>query len=390
MIKAICSKMWTDVDIRLPASRIANCCKSHEWDFFTPEEIKSMGKDFFTNRKSLSNNKKVMVKQDKLPKDCSDCAQVFPAGYFGGNNEWLNWTWDKENYNKLKTDLTHSIEIMYSTTCNMTCMYCGPKVSSLWADVQGLPKTEPQQEWQNAVLEELYQYLPTLERSLTFNFTGGEPLLELSIFDVIDNIGKSVNKNYKHSIMITTNMNIKPKLLDRFLEVVENNPHFKWKISVSMDEVGNSAVRDGLIWSRFEQNIKEICKNKILESVTILPTLTNLTAPGLTEVVKYVQNLNKLGTPRVQLGNNAVYEPLSLSLWIAPERFKNYLNAAADLTDDINFNHKQFLINEMRDIGSRRNKETVADAKKFFAEQEKWKGVNYREIYPHLVEILSE
>lgn len=390
MTRAICSKMWTDVDIRLPASRIANCCKSHEWDFFTPEEIKSMGKDFFNNRKSLSKNKKVMVKQDKLPKDCSSCAQVFPGGYFGGNNDWLNLRWNSKTYNKLKTDLTHSIEIMYSTTCNMTCMYCGPTVSSLWADIQGLPKTEPKQEWQDAVFEELYQYLPTLERSLHFNFTGGEPLLELSIFDVIDNIGKSVNKNYKHSIMITTNMNIKSKLLDRFLEVVENNSHFEWKISVSMDEVGDSPVRDGLIWSRFEQNIKEICKNKNISLVSILPTLTNLNAPGLGEVVKYVQNLNKLGTPTVCLGNNAVYGPLSLSLWIAPEHFKKHLTVAADLTDDINIDHKRFLINEIRSIGSQRNKETLAAAKKFFAEQEKWKGVEYRKLYPHLVEILDD
>ena len=390
MQRAICSKMWTDLDIRLPASRISNCCKSHEKNFFNPQEIKEMGSDLFNNRKRLSKNKRVMIKEDKLPWDCRSCAQVFPGGYFGGNNEWLNLQWNRKTYNKLKTDLTHSIEIMYSTTCNMTCMYCGPLVSSLWADVQGLPKNEPQQEWQDAVFEELYQYLPTLERRISFNFTGGEPLLELSIFDVIDNIGKSVNKEYKHNMMITTNLNIKPKLLERFFEVVENNPHFNWNLCISMDEVGNSAVRDGLVWSRFENNIKQVCKNKNFYFIGIIPTLTNLNAPGLSEVVKYVQELDTLGSSIVCLQNNLVDSPLSLSLLIAPQRFQTYLKAAADLTNDANFRHKRFLLNEIRNIGSQRNKETIAKAKEWFAQQEKWKGVKYREIYPHLVEILDE
>ena len=76
-------------------------------------------------------------------------------------NTW-NWWKDKPQdffVDLLDRDETYKIEIALSTTCNMTCLYCGPKVSSSWADVLGKPVVQIDDEWKKAALESLFKYI---------------------------------------------------------------------------------------------------------------------------------------------------------------------------------------------------------------------------------------
>lgn len=386
MTKAICSKMWTDVDIRMPANRIANCCKSWQWENYTPEQIREMGASFFNARPELVKDKSIMLKKNKLPPNCGECAAQFPGGYFGGNNVWLNRDWTKKDIKHIKrNDLTSHIEIMLSTTCNMSCMYCNENVSSTWAEIKGTEKTTGDKQWKDAVFENLYRYIPTLDRQMFFNFTGGEPLLDWDIFDIIERIVRLADKRFRHQIMITSNLNIKPKLLERFFQVVDCSPNVEWRMTISIDEVGKSHLRDGLLWDRFEQNINAVANNKNIELVNFLPAITNLSIPGHTKLVKYLQKIKTKG--RFQIGNNMVYGPQSLSLTIAPQHFKDYLKEAADAVKDKN--HSRFLTSCIDSIGIERTPENINRAKEFFNEQSKWKNVDYFKIYPHLEKILD-
>ena len=386
MTRAICSKLWTDIDIRMPASRISNCCKSWQWENYSPQQIREMGTAFFNARPELIHDKTYMIEKDKLPPNCGECAAQFPGGYFGGHNVWLKKEWQNNEIKELiNTDCTNHIEIMLSTTCNMSCMYCSELVSSTWADIKGVEKNDVNQEWQDAVFDELYKYIPTLNKNLFFNFTGGEPLLEWNIFDIIEKISYLANKNFKHQIMITTNLNIKPKLLERFFEIVESNPRFQWRLSVSIDEVGESKLRDGLDWNRFEENLKLVANNNTLAYVNFLPSITNLSIPLHEELVKYLQG-QKIKAHK-EIGNNMVYGPKPMSLTIAPRSFRKYLEKAWDAA--IPGSHKNFLRGCIRNIGIERTKENIEQATKFFEEQSKWKNIDYYKIYPHLEEILD-
>ena len=285
----------------------------------------------------------------------------------------------------MDTDYTSHIEIMLSTTCNMSCMYCSELVSSTWADIKGVEKNNVNQEWQDAVFDELYRYIPTLKKSLFFNFTGGEPLLEWNIFDIIEKIAYLADKKYTHQIMITTNLNIKPKLLQRFLEIVESNPGFQWRLSISVDEVGESKLRDGLDWNRFEENLKLIADNDSLYHINFLPSITNLSIPLHEELIKYLQS-QKIKA-RNEIGNNMVYGPKPLSLTIAPTSFKKYLHRAWEAA--VPGVHKKFLEGCVHNIGTERNKENIEQAIKFFEEQSRWKNIDYLKVYPHLEKILD-
>lgn len=385
MTRAICSKLWTDIQIRMPNSRINNCCKSWQWEKYTPLQIKEMGNAFFNDRPELVYDKNYMVNNDKLPPRCGECAAQFPGGYFGGHNEWLHKTWSDQDYKMLSNDLTKYIEIMYSTTCNMACMYCNESVSSLWADLLNVPKQELNSKWRDAVFEELYKYIPTLNTQMLFNFTGGEPLLEPKVFELIETIARLANKNYKHRFMITSNMNIKPRLVEKFLQIVENYSQFDWCIAVSVDEVGPSLLRHGLDWDLWEKNVDTLLQSNLFYFISFTPSITNLSLPNHHLLVEYLQS--KKTSSNVDIGNNMVYGPQELSFTIAPKSFVQYIEKAIDAT--IIPQHKQFLEKCRVNVGIQRSVETIEKAKLFFTKQSQVKGVDYLAAYPHLEKILD-
>jgi hypothetical protein len=391
MSRVICSKMWTDVDIRIPSSRIANCCKSFQWENYTAQQIREMGPAFFNNRPELISDKKYMVDNNALPNNCGECKSQFPGGYYGGHNLWKNKTWQPDELDNFHLqDGTSSIEVMLGTTCNMSCMYCNKDVSSTWADILNVPRKQVDESWKDAALGELYKYISvlSLKKSISFNFTGGEPLLEWDIFEILDSIADSIkDSEYKHSVMITSNMNIKPRLLERFIKTVQTYPQFRWQLCLSVDEVGNSLIRDGVDWNLWETNVITVLQSNAFAGVHFIPTISNLSLPTHYKLLRYLKDKSILTKSYSDIGNNSVYEPLALSLTIAPAHFSKYLKKAIKVA--YTERHKTFLQNSLHGIGTKRNEENLKKAKEWFDLQQKIKNVDYYAAYPHLKQILD-
>jgi hypothetical protein len=391
MKKIICSKMWTDVDIRIPSSRISNCCKSFQWEKYTAQQIREMGTAFFNNRPELIADKKYMIDNNALPNNCGECKAQFPGGFYGGHNLWKDKTWQPHELDDFHLqDGTTSIEVMLGTTCNMSCMYCNKNVSSTWADILNVPRKQIDESWKEAALTELYKYISTisLKKSIFFNFTGGEPLLEWDIFEIVDNIASStINSKKKHIMMITSNMNIKPKLLERFIKTVQTYKQFHWHLSLSIDQVGDSLIREGLNWELWENNVNILLESKSFAKVHFLPTITNLSLPTHFELIKYLQDKCADTKNQCYIGNNSVFEPLALSLSIAPAYFSKYFKRAIKTVNDPS--HKSFLENSLHGLGVRRNEENLQKAKEWFELQQTIKNVDYYAAYPHLTQILD-
>jgi len=413
MTNAICSKLWTDVDIRMPTNRISNCCKSWQWEKYSPKDVKEMGVNFLNNRPELIADKKFMIDHNELPKNCGECKQVYPGGYFGAHNTWkkkTNAEISKDINNFYKVDGTFSIEIMLSTTCNMSCMYCNKFASSTWADVLNEPRIESNPEWKQNALNNVYEYVKMDHckwKPLKFNFTGGEPLLDWDIFKIIksltDNAKKDPDKKLKHDIDITSNLNIKEKLLEKFLNLVLNDNNFIWNLSVSLDEIGPSKIRDGLVWERVKKNIKTVIDSNLFQHITFLPSISNLSLYNHAYFIDYVNDVffidNKTyidqhgGGPwwELTIGNNMIYGPEALSITIAPSYFKKYVEEAILACSNIDCykTHKMFLEQCLNDIGINRNLESIKKAKEWFQDQEKIKNISYEKYYPHIKDILN-
>jgi len=408
----VCSKIWTDINVNIPTKEIKNCCK-REPSLHTSDDIKRLGRDVFIKNDFLMNDKKYFIEKNDFPDACSHCKYSHPSSIWQNWNEWKYRDWTESSLNSLlDADHTRNVEIMLSTTCNQTCIYCREEVSSEWAKLKGITPIIDVS-WKEAILKSLYDYI---ECKLTFDFTplnynflGGEPFLDLEIFKILDNIISIHDRTWGENssrfvnFRFTTNLNIKRKTIENFLDVVRKNSKYNFSITASIDAVGTKGeiIRDGLNFQRFEENLNLIMSEPSIFRVDLLPTLSNLNVKVYPELLQWIiktasqhYNLNDYGK-KWKVGANLVTWPFELMPALCPPSYSKYLDEAADVMrtlPDSSFREEQvqYLIRVKEHVlGKQRYKEKIDDAIKFFQDQGNLKNKDYWELLPELNEILN-
>jgi len=402
----VCSKMWTDINISVPKMEFRNCCK-REIQPITIEEIKELGPEVFVKNYHLMEDKKYFIEKNQLPEKCKYCKDVWPNSIWKNWNEWQSKDWSKDELeNLLNEDRTTYIELMLSTTCNQTCMYCTWEVSSLWAEVHN-KQVSKNQEWKEAVLYALYQYIEKYQVNrtsrLVYNFLGGEPFLDLELLDVIKKI-LLIHKEPKRPIIIniTSNLNVKSKVIENYLEIIKNNKDFTWSLSASIDAIGTvgEELRDGLKIERFKENLELLISSKLISHIDILPSVSSISIPEYPELIRWIKNimykhgiLNQYGS-LWSLGVNVVTWPEGLHPGTLPNSYKTYIDECEKEIMDLN-NHymkKQLMIhfqNLRNMIGTRRSDIDKHRINTYFQEHSRLKNKDYFKIFPIVNELIK-
>ena len=398
----VCSKMWTDINIRVPQQSIVNCCKKTNQKV-TIDEINEKGTQVFLHRKKEQKEKKFFVKQNNFPDGCKECALNHPDSLWSVWNTWKNYNFTQSDLIKLQNpnyDTGRHIEIMLSNTCNMTCMYCNGYVSSMWSDIDGLKNNNTDEDiWKTKILDNLYKYIRKSEQWLDYNFIGGEPLLDPMFTDVFKNIiDAHKNSNAKFGgISLTTNLNVKPKVLENFLDMWKDSGLKNLRICPSIDAMGNegSTIREGLIWERFWKNAETILQDSSVTSVSWLPTISALSVPYHYNMIKTITDISikNRGNEKWELGHNYVNEPAAMSPRILPLKYKTEINKTIDYLESLNIEHNIHHINLCKNVaamlGTNRKSDQLQKAKDWYILQGGMKQKDYFVEFPWLGEVLN-
>ena len=171
------------------------------------------------------------------------------------------------------------LDVRWSNACNLTCIYCGPRDSSMWAKKLNMPLLTKRKDYYKNIID----YVQANQQHLqTVTFIGGEPLLIPQCADLIDVIPEHV------SCTVITNLSMD----------LENNPVFKklalrkkvsW--SISFENVGKQFefVRRGAKWDQLTKNIliiKELEKTKF-QTMNMHIVLNILSLDGFNESMKF-------------------------------------------------------------------------------------------------------
>ena len=115
--------------------------------------------------------------------------------------------------NPYENSLLQNLDIRWSNTCNLSCVYCDSYASSQWASLTKIPhKKIDYQNTLDSILEFINQNKKTLRQ---ISLLGGEPLLQKENDSLLDVIDDSV------TIYVITNLNVS----------LENNKIFQKLIS---------------------------------------------------------------------------------------------------------------------------------------------------------------
>lgn len=398
----VCSNMWNNLTLNIPEQEVTHCCKMTRYPM-SKDQLKELDGEF--NRiPYFVEQKNKFIKTNELPETCVRCKTSWPNSVWKSWNKWQNKDWSEQELESLlDEDRTRFIEIFLSTTCNIACTYCSEAYSSRWADIKGLRRTE-NSEWKDLMLENLYKYIKKYhaddvrEDRIIYGVLGGEPLLNLEIFDVLKNImSLYATPDKRVQFNITTNLCVKPRVIQNLLDVIKSKPGFTWIITPSIDAIGKRAeeIRDGLDFELFAKNLKTLADSKLLDSINIQPAVNSMSVKYYSELLEWLTTVfdpNEFGKSWT-IRNNLVYNPVSMSVNILPEKYKQYIDECVKVLEAYpNTQDKEELLRHLdvvkNNINTKRDEKTLTLVKGFFTRHGKLKNKNYFEIFPELSDIL--
>ena len=248
------------------------------------------------------------------------------------------------------------IEISFGNECNFKCGYCHPKHSSAYYKEikdhgpytmvknhrNDIDWFQIYEEETNPYVEAWWRWWPEVRKTLTIlRITGGEPLLQSSTWKLLDDL--LINPLPDLELNINTNFGVKPILIDRLVEKVNNliaNGCIKdFKIFTSMDTWGAPAeyIRTGLDLTVWERNLDTYLTKTHLP-ITFMITFNILTVTNFQSLlekilewrVKY-NGVEQNKWQRVRFDTPYLKEPLQYDMNILPkDEFMPYMISHLD------------------------------------------------------------
>ena len=142
-----------------------------------------------------------------------------------------------------------TIDVRWTNTCNLACVYCSPEFSSRWADELGVVIDRPSDAQQKNFTQYIYEHAHNLKHVY---LAGGEPLLmkeNLELLELLQRVNPDVNLRVNTNLTKTTT-----QVFDRICEF--KNVH--WTISVETQEDEFEYIRFGHTWPDFLENLTRI------------------------------------------------------------------------------------------------------------------------------------
>lgn len=409
MEKLACSRFWTDINLNINRKELVNCCKRTQETPPTLEDIQTLGLDLWTARPEVLEEKRQMVEDNVFPEGCKACSRTHPHSQW---NVWNLWKNNPESFyakSLITEDKTNYIAISLSSTCNQACLYCNAEVSSMWAKKLGIQPIEAEPEYKQAILDSLFEYIDKrvapVQEHVKYNFLGGETFLDYSFFDVIETLSEihTRNKTPRVTMEMISNLNVKPAVVDKFLDVTRRYPNIDWIISGSVENLGKRAEssRVELDFNLFEENLDKILAQQNIKSVQILPTMNMLSIVDHADFLDWVfvkcsnarglQNILRTWSMTI---NSVTYGELDVGH--APKSFGVYLDNAKEKIKEISSQvHDQGVANKIlmyaghlddikQRLGTLRSPEMLERSKKFMEKQIDLHGIDYWKVFPEL------
>jgi MoaA/NifB/PqqE/SkfB family radical SAM enzyme len=293
---ALCALPWIGVYVN-PDGKVKNCAIS-------ALELGDLHAD--PVEKILAGPNNVMVKQDMLAKirhsRCNACYSVEDTTknktqHFNSSNRSWYKKYGIKNVNLDLYDHAENfdlrvLDLRWRNTCNFSCVYCGPDLSSQWAsELKDKSFTIDED-----VLGKNKKYIfENLSLITHVYLAGGEPLLIKENLELL-NILKEQNPDVE--IRINTNLSIIDNEIFKKLITFKN---VKWTVSVDATGAEFEYIRYPGNWNKFYHNLLYLKQQEfdinfnmvwcVLNSTSILDCVDFLKSIGFHENSFIIQNL---------------------------------------------------------------------------------------------------
>lgn len=236
------------------------------------------------------------------------------------------------------------LEVFFNNTCNLSCLYCGPMLSSTWAQeinrygtIDVAPRLSETFSYERdeyvRVVDRFFEWLDKNGKSLErLHVLGGEPFLLKETTRLLSVLETS---NSSMEIAITTNLMIDPvvftQYIQRLTQMIKHQNVSSVTIIASIDGWGKAAEfqRTGLDLELWEKNFQTVLNEQLIK-LDINLAMTCLTIPTMPELIAKWNEWCKI--KEVGLHGMQVFNPNFLAPHVLPAYHnKEYFQQAIDL-----------------------------------------------------------
>jgi organic radical activating enzyme len=345
----MCYAKWAQVSLHL-TNGMTNSCYHPPLHKIAVDDIQRDPSELHnTSQKKLE--RKMMLNGERPP-GCNYCWRIEDTGsrsdriYRSGEYWAQNARHDIMETLDTENITPRYVEVNFNQACNFKCMYCSPHLSTTWEDEikkhgpydvyndkgvrskhndveylekEGLMPLRVKQD-ENPYVDAFWKWWPNLYKKLeVFRMTGGEPLMDVNTYRVLDYVYEHPNAWLEMSV--TTNMcPPKPELFDKFLTKVKKLEEIKiwndperfnpgsgnnWYVNmalknfalfISVDSVGEQAeyIRDGLDFNVMKSNVEKFLQETNNTTVTFINTFNALSVPKIKDFMMFVLELRRM------------------------------------------------------------------------------------------------
>ncbi len=429
-----CLAKWKNVSMNLTSGRTHSC--------YHPPEHKIPLEELEKNYTALHNTEekkqeRAAMMAGERPKGCSYCWNIedTPGNHTSDRAYRTADIMDEYSHAEIISNpdpanfdvIPSYVEVNFSSVCNFKCSYCSPHLSNSWQkEIEKFgpyPTTVPHNSVDyfkqvgmmpipvrenNPYVEAFWKWWPELYPKLKhFRMTGGEPLMDVNTYKVLDYIADHPTPELH--LGITSNFCPDPKIMKKFytsIECITNEAslaHFM--LYISCDAYGKRAeyIRNGMDFEYLQANVDHYLTNyKDRSSITFIVTVNAMSITSLRDLIdRFILEMNrKHSTDRRLVWFDApmLHFPDWQSIQILPPRYREILRA------DIEY-FKERVSNEFKDIRDfevaklervlawmeqgdslppEKIKRDRADFYKFFTEHDSRRGTNFLETFPEM------
>lgn len=236
---SLCMAPWTNIHVNTTES-LQPCCAGAG----ISQELSQLS-TFTSERNHELQEVKNYFLQNQQPPNCTGCRE----------RDWYS-QFSHQAPTGLNDFTLLGVDLRWSNTCQLTCLYCNAGQSSSWAALQQKHKTTipiaSRIRDRDALIEFIDEHRSTIQR---VSLLGGEPLLIKENIRVLEILGSDIEVNIFSGLNVDLESNaVYQQLIDM--------PNVHW--AVSMENVGSKFefVRRGSSWSRQVENIDRLISDK--------------------------------------------------------------------------------------------------------------------------------
>ncbi len=308
----ICPLLWGSFQINLECGLVKTCCR-------TAAESMNDNEDFaaFLNMPKARTARAPML-ASQLPAVCRSCVEEEAMGV-ESYREWFGMTGTLgrsarplAEADQVDNGFPGHLELIFSSNCNLKCLYCEPEFSSRWRGRAVAKDAAVRRR-----IDHFWQwYEANASRRTSIQINGGEPLIDPDFGTYLTRLAEPVAEQPGFRIGLVSNLAMPTVRLARWLPVLDQvSQRAQLTIGVSVDGVGALAeqLRPGLSWRLFDANLRCLASAVPQATIQLTPTVNKLNLTRLGELVTYVRSVSATTERGIGIRAGIVFEPEHLS-----------------------------------------------------------------------------